>query len=97
MKKIFVSIILSGLFIAASLTANIAFAETSFEAPDGDKKVKKETPRTEKKAVKVKDSSNDQVNIEPIIVYEENASEEFTHSDNHENNLDCTKEGFDRE
>lgn len=97
MKKVFYNIVLSGLFIAASLTANSVFAKTSFNSPDGDKKVKKETVKKEKKAEKVKDFSEDQDTIEAAELKTENSSEEMTHPNNPLNNLDCTKEGFDRE
>jgi len=97
MKKIFFSIMFAGLLITTSLATNIAFSEKNFEAPDGDKKVKKETPKAEKKAVKVKEASIDQGSIEPIEIKEENKSEEYTDPNNPLNNFDCTKKGFDRE
>ena len=95
MKKVLLSIILSGLFITASLATNIALS--NFETPDGDKKVKKETLKAEKKTVKAKDTSKDQESITPDDIMEESKSEEYSDPNDLLNNFDCTKEGFDKE
>ncbi len=99
MKKVIFTLMLSGLIIIGLVSTNSVFAGiTNTEVPDIEKKVKKESSKTSKKAAITKTSNTNQKDSDPSNnnVLQSTSNDNFDQN-NPALNDDCTKEGFDKE
>lgn len=99
MKKVIFSLMLSGLIIIGLGSTNSVFAGiTNLEVPDIEKKVKKESSKTSKKATVTKATNINQTESDPSDKQDSHstAKDDFD-LNNPALNDDCTKEGFDKE